>query len=185
MKIENENIRKLFRQLREDDERNAPPFARDWNAALSRLNNTPRQIWTARRVLSGIAALIILLASGGWWMFFKYSSKQDVTAEIAAPNISIHETVQQFSPPPNPVPAVSGSTSRPARLAVTRTRRKPRSRPSVRPRPTENLTENLTVKWRSPTEFLLRTSGEKLYKELPRLDESVVQIKINDSYQEK
>ena len=36
MDREENEIRRLFRELRREDERLAPPFARDWNAALSR-----------------------------------------------------------------------------------------------------------------------------------------------------
>ncbi len=35
----------------------------------------------------------------------------------------------------------------------------------------------LMSQWRSPTEFLLRTPGEHLFKRVPRLDESLVNVK--------
>ncbi len=159
MKREEERIRKLFRQLREDDERNAPSFAHDWNVALSR-REKPRRRWAVWRLAAGAAALILLGAGcAGWWMFFRQSTKRQ------APIESVRSDTFAPAPTPPPVPPSPAPVKNPP--DVTR-----RQRPFVRPQPPASLMSQ----WRSPTESLLRTPGEQLFKRVPRLDESLVNI---------
>ncbi len=159
MTREEERIRKLFQQLREEDERNAPSFARDWNVALSRREKSRRR-WAVWRFAAAGAALILLGAGcAGWWMFFRQSTKQQSPIQIGRSATPASDaTPPPVSPSPAPVrnpPNVTG-----------------RRRPFVRPQPPAILISQ----WRSPTESLLRTPGEQLFKRVPRLDESLVNI---------
>lgn len=155
MKREEQRIRELFQQLKEEDERHAPSFTGDWNAALSRRERPRRSlaVWQ----LAATAALILLGA--GWWMFFKQPTNRQAPIEIGKSNNSAADAAPPVSPSPAPVRNPPN---------VTR-----RQRPLARPRPPATLVSQ----WRSPTESLLRTPGEQLFKRVPRLDESIVNIK--------
>jgi hypothetical protein len=160
MKREEERISKLFQQLKEEDERHAPSFAHDWNAALSRQEKL-RQQWNAWRV--AVAALLIVLGAGcaGWWMYARQSTKQSAPVAIVRPD----RPVDSFTPlpvSPSPTPVKNPPN-------VTR-----RQRPSARPQPTAILISQ----WRSPTQSLLQIPGEQLLKRVPRLGESLVNIKV-------
>lgn len=158
MKREEERIRKLFQQLKEEDERHVPSFAHDWSAALSRQEKLRHQ-WSTWRVAVGAALLIVLGA--GWWMYVRQSTKQSDPVEI----VRSDRPVDSFTPlpvSPSPVPVKNPPN-------LTR-----RQRTFARPRPTATLISQ----WRSPTQFLLQTPGEQLLKRVPRLDESLVNIKV-------
>jgi hypothetical protein len=158
MKREEERIGKLFQQQREEDERNAPSFTHDWNGALSR-REKPRRSWAVWLLATGVAALILLGAGClGWWMFFRHPTKRQVPIESVRSNISAPDTTP-------PVSSLPGPVRNPRNVA--------RLRPFVRPQPPAVLISQ----WRSPTESLLRTPGEQLFKRTPRLDESLVNIK--------
>src|SRR5687768_12018250 len=160
MKREEERIRKLFQQLKEEDERHAPSFAHDWNAALSRQEKLKHQ-WSAWRVAVGAALLIVLGAGGaGWWMYVRQSTKQPDPVEIARSD----RPVDSFTPLPG------SPSSAPVKNPPSITRRQ---RASVRRQPTAIWISQ----WRSPTQSLLQTPGEQLLKRVPRLDESLVNIK--------
>src|SRR5262249_56209868 len=70
------------------------------------------------------------------------------------------------APPPNPAPPSNeGNTIRPDHQH--------RRQGRVQRRP-ETL---LLSQWRSPTEFLMRTPGDQFLKTIPRLNESLIEIK--------
>ncbi|MBI3597402.1 MAG: hypothetical protein HY203_09645 [Nitrospirae bacterium] len=60
---EEKKIRELFRELRRADEQFAPPFAKDWNAALSHAGKA-RRPWRVFRVAAAVAMLIVFVWSG-------------------------------------------------------------------------------------------------------------------------
>lgn len=160
MKREEERIKEMFQQLREEDERNAPAFTRAWNATLSR-REKPWRRWAVWRLAAGATALILLGAGClGWWMFFRQSTRRQAPIEI----VRSEQPAPVVTPPPvfpSPAPVKNPPN-------VTR-----RQRPFVRPQ----APAILISQWRSPTEFLLRTPGEQLFRRVPRLDESLVNIK--------
>jgi cytoskeletal protein RodZ len=156
MKREEEGIRKLFQQLREDDERNAPAFTHDWNVALLRLEK-PRRRRDLWRLTAAAIALILLGA--GWWMFFRQPMMRQAPVEI----------VRSDPPPPRVTPSTVSHSPVPVKNPHYVIRRQ---RPLVRPQPPASLISQ----WRSPTESLLRTPGEQVFKRVPRLDESLVNI---------
>jgi hypothetical protein len=158
MKREEERIRKLFQQLREEDERHAPSFAHDWDVALSR-QDMPRRRLVVWQLTACAAALIVLGA--GWWMFSGQLTMRQAPIEIVRPELPAHAAT-----PPTPLSPSPASLKNPP--AITR-----RQRPSVRPQPPAILISQ----WRSPTQSLLQIPGEELFKRVPRLDESLVNIK--------
>lgn len=171
MNQEEESIRKMFQQLKAENERNAPSFVRDWNAARLRMN-TPRRRWVVWQISAAAAAILILLGTG-WWMLFRQSTMQLAPVEIArseSPDPDISPTVYS-----SPVPETSPASRLRSRVKtapnITRRHQFAQSKPSA----------ILISQWRSPTESLLRTPGEQLFKRVPRLDESVVNIKATIS----
>lgn len=59
--LEERQLRGFFHDLRQEDERLAPPFARDWEATTSRMGRRGRP-W---RVFQGVAAATAVLIAAG------------------------------------------------------------------------------------------------------------------------
>ena len=186
--LEENELKRLFRELRREDERLAPSFARDWDAALSRMDGgrSPRRVF--RLAAATLVALILL--GGLALIIFTRSSRQPIsnaTTEPAAaqtqprsPSVASVETpsspVESSKVEPNQVAKVDSKTG-----LVRERSKSARRRPSARSRTTVALISRTTVvlisRWRSPTEFLLNSPGEQLLKTVPRLDESLLEIK--------
>jgi hypothetical protein len=156
---EERTIRELFRQLRRDDEPSAPPFAASLEDALSRNERTDR----FRFVRPAAVAIVVLLLLGGVWLSFpKRSAKTQFPIDVGnsgtpAPNVES---------PPAPEPTSPSVADQP--MKSNRHRQK-----HVQPRPATLLVSQ----WRSPTVSLLRTPGEQFLKTVPRLDESLIEIR--------
>jgi hypothetical protein len=178
--VEENELKQLFRELRREDEGLAPSFARDWDAALSRMGGgrSPRRVF--RLAAATLVALILL--GGLALILFTRSSRQPIsnaTTEPAAaqtqprsPSVAPIETpsgpVESSKVEPNQVAKADSKTG------LVRERSKSAwRRPSARSR----TTVVLISRWRSPTEFLLNSPGEQLLKTVPRLNESLLDIK--------
>jgi cytoskeletal protein RodZ len=177
---EDEKIWMLFQRLKEEDERNASPFVRDWNAALSKMDK-PRQSWAFWQMAAGAAALLMLLGAGSW-ILFRQSAMEQAPTDIVRSNTPALASEPPASLPQTLVksdasePEAATRQISPTRLRVNRRsnigrQRSGRSQPMVM----------LNSQWRSPTESLLDTPGRQLFKKVPRLDDSVVNIKATTS----
>ena len=180
MNREENEIRRLFRELKREDERLAPPFARDWNAALSRTDEGR----TTRRALRLCAATAVtLVALGGLALIaLRMSERRPIPnaaqGPVAAPVQTQPPSVASVGALPSPVEKSGAWRNRGAKpdskigsprgLSKNIRRRTP-------PRPQAEVA--LISRWRSPTEFLLNTPGEQLLRTVPRLDDSVLKIK--------
>lgn len=158
---EERTIRELFQQLRRDDESAAPSFVGSLAPASSRHKGANHQ----RLVWQVAAAIVVSLLLGGAWLIFsgrntKTPGPTDVVNSGGAPAPRVE------APPPNPSP----SSSEERQIKPDRQHRKQR-RAQLRP---ETL---LLSQWRSPTESLMRTPGEQFLKAIPRLNESLIEIK--------
>jgi len=109
--------------------------------------------------MTGAAALIVLGAMCVWFAFFRQSTK--LQAPIAAFNSEKLE------------PSVTSPSISQPRLAPEMTLSVKHRRRFIQPRSAAVLISQ----WRSPTESLLRTPGEQMLKQVPRLDESLISIK--------
>src|SRR5262245_51882780 len=153
---EEKAIRELFRQLRRDDELSAGPFA----ASLAEARSRSERFRFLRPV--AVAIVLLLLAGGAWLLFSKRSAKplpqvDLVNSMTPAPNV-------QSPPAPEPTPSTVVGQA----VQSRRHRQKPlQSRPATL----------LVSEWRSPTISLLRAPGEQLLKTVPRLDESLIEIR--------
>lgn len=180
MNQEENEIRHLFRELRREDERLAPPFARDWNAALSRTGGGR----TNRRALRLRAATAVtLVVLGGLALaVFRMSSRRPIPnaaqGPAAAPARTRTPSVASVGAPPSPVekpeawrsPGAKPDSKIGSARGLSKNVRRltpPRPRPAV----------TLISRWRSPTEFLLNTPGGQLLRTVPRLDDSLLKIK--------
>src|SRR5436853_417801 len=101
--LEENELKQLFRELRREDERLAPPFARDWDAALSRMNegHSPRR--TFRLAAATLVALILL--GGSALILFKRSSRRPISNANAEP------VATQTQPHPPSVAPIETTTS--------------------------------------------------------------------------
>ena len=84
MNQEDDKIKKLFQQIREDDERNAPSFTHDWNSAMHGMDK-PRRRWPAWQMAAGVAALLIL-AGTGLWILIRPASNEIENGELIIKN---------------------------------------------------------------------------------------------------
>jgi hypothetical protein len=152
----------LFQQLRRDDESGAPSFLGSLIPAQSRHERSAR----LRLVWPATAAIVVALLLGGAWLIL--SGQDTKTPDPAnALNSDGASAPRAEALPPDPTPSsIGGPTIKPGRQ-----HRKQR-RAQVRP---ETL---LLSQWRSPTESLMRTPGEQLLKTIPRLNESLIEIKL-------
>lgn len=160
MKQEEEQIKELFRQLKQDDERRAPSFAKVWETAVTRDERVARS-WPVLRV--ALAALVLLmLAAGAGFVFLrqtpevKQAARPSATPEVKAP----------LAPQSNPRPKIA-VTNKQQRKFVRRRRVPAREMPL----------EPVISQWRSPTDFLLKTPAVRGVKEVPHLGVLRMQIK--------
>ena len=176
---EENEIRELFHELRREDERLVPPFARDWAAASSRSEQVRPSGHMFR--LPVAASILLILLGGLAFIIFRRSSTQtvstatpeSVTAIVqSTPPLSLRET----APGPPHSSKAERRQAAPQRLVMGSRNEGPRAvrrRPPERPR----LSVILISRWRSPTDFLLKSSAEQLLKTVPRLNELPVEIK--------
>src|SRR5215470_3901042 len=68
-------LRALFHEARAEDERDAPSFAYDWQAALDRLRPAGR-LRPGKWVL--VAACIVVIVYGSWFFFFRDTSHRAI-----------------------------------------------------------------------------------------------------------
>jgi hypothetical protein len=159
---EERTIRELFQQLRRDDESCAPSFLGSLIPAQSRHERGAR----LRLVWPATAAIVVALSLGGAWLILsgrdtKTPDPANVVNSDGAPAPHVE------APPPDPKPSSIGwLTVKPGRQH--RKQRRARVLP-------ETL---LLSHWRSPTESLMRTPGEQLLKTIPRLNESIIEVKL-------
>src|SRR5205085_5152383 len=101
--VEENELKRLFRELRREDERLAPPFARDRDAALSRMNevHSPRRAFR----LAAATAIALILVGGSALILFKWSSRRPISNATAE---SVATQTQPHSPSVAPIETPSG-----------------------------------------------------------------------------
>ena len=85
---EEQKLRELFHELKQEDERFAPSFARDWEAALSRLGKarSPRRL-----VRVATAAMMLILLIGSVAVFFSHPSRKPALTETPGSTIFLSQ----------------------------------------------------------------------------------------------
>jgi hypothetical protein len=89
MTPEEDKIRSLFQEMKEEDERNAPSFAHDWRVALSWRESAPA-CCVAWRLVASVATVLIFLGAVSW-MFFRQSTGREASIEIARSVLSTRD----------------------------------------------------------------------------------------------
>ena len=162
---EEKKLKGLFHELRREDERLAPSFARDWEAALSRIGKArhPPRVF---RVAAATVMLIVLGSSV--FILFRQPARQPAPTGAPAEEapVSVASSTHQ-SPPPPLVPLFKA----PGKVLPRAVRRQSSARP--------RQSAVFISQWRSPTDFLLKSPGEQLLKTVPRPGESVREIKAS------
>jgi hypothetical protein len=165
------NIERLFHELRREDEQRAPSFDIVLRAESSKAGKAS-PAWFSSRI--AVAAAMFILV-GGLVLISVMQSSLPPT-EIDTPVLS-HQTIKppyQLEPLPyrQPVPSIEQAPILEARRGeVARPVR--HKRPAARP----HQRAMLISEWQSPTSLLLRTPGEQLLKTVPRVGESLIEIK--------
>ena len=168
--LEEKKIRQLFLELRQQDESEAPPFPVVLNSALTSTNRLS-PVWFNWRMAAVIAMLI--LVSGVSFLLFRQSfTTQQGNTATTAEAFSVHHFARQqpsstnFPNPAQPVLAGRQATKEIHKAVY----RKPFSH-------SPQQTNLLISKWQSPTDFLLRTPGAEWLRNLPQINESILEIK--------
>lgn len=157
---EENRIKELFHEFKQADEHSAPAFARIMEAARLRTVE-PRQGW---RVLTIAAATVMLVLVGSSLFIIRQLSTKPQPIERA----ELEEPAAE-SPPPD---VITAGLKKKETLNKNEAPKTVRRRVERRPKHAAMLISG----WRSPTDFLLKTSGEQLLKTTPRLGESIVNI---------
>lgn len=172
--LEEQKIRQLFREARQQDEAIAPSYADTLAAARAK---TQRAGW--RLPIWPVAfATIALIAIGIMaFIFFKPSITQPPNPIAVGPSVASPRDHPPAPPSINPSKRVAAT---PSTIKGQRANIKPsphRARP-VRPQSEFEQAALLSMKWQSPTDFLLRTPGADLLKTVPRLGDSLIRFDV-------
>lgn len=154
----------LFQRLKRDDERRAPRFAVALETAIALGERSHRGHLIPRMKLALGVLLIVTAALAGLW--FKAYTNRLTTTELAvqppdAPAIQIPPVPQRE------VPILAVTVNKPRESAH-------RHHALLPPLPMSALISQ----WRSPTEFLLKTTEARWMKEVPRLGAPQLQIEF-------
>jgi hypothetical protein len=157
---EENRIKELFHELKQEDAHNAPAFARIMEAARLRTVE-PRQPW---RILTIAVATVMLVIVGSSVFIIRQLSTKPRPIERA----ELEEPAAK-SPPPD---VITAGPDKKEALNKSEAPKTVRRRVERRPKRAATLISG----WRSPTDFLLKNSGEQLLRTTPRLGESIVNI---------
>lgn len=157
METENRKIKELFQHLKQDDQFSVPSFANVMNKAASG-EGKPIGWFKLRVAMVPIAAVLVLLM-GGWFLF----ARQE----------------QVLLPPPLPEDA-----NQSGKLACNCGGELPPPKQDKQPKAVRRKhsasrmqINALVSQWRSPTDFLLKTPGQRWLNEVPRLGVPRIEIK--------
>ena len=182
-----EEIRRLFRELRQEDERLAPPFDRELDAAAaSGLQASPSWRISRLPVAAGIA---LVLCGSLAFVLLRRPPMQPVPTAGVEPTAAAVE----------PQPRVVASPTPERHIQITKAERRLGApsglKPSVweakpaaarRAAPAQSQSPPILISvWRSPTEFLLKSPNDLLlHNAVPRLHSSpeVIRTVIFDEY---
>ena len=164
---EEKKIRELFHEMRQADERLAPPFLTVREAALSRSDKPSRQVYFFR---AAVTVSFILLLLGLAFMFFRRAVIHQPAPEIyMTENPTIKDPKIEEAPLPNIAPA------NPDKVVAVKHYPRVVKRPAA---PRAWQSELLISRWQSPTDFLLKSPGDQLLMSVPRVNDSVIELKI-------
>jgi hypothetical protein len=168
--LEEEKIRQLFLELREQDERRTPSFSAVLNNAQA-TSGEPIYTWRGWRVAAAMAALLILSGAAVFFLRQSLTTEQGIVSAKAEGyyfNISDWKSKSETT-------VTSIFLRRPQNLPVEKRERKVAYHRRIKQasQPPDTLISN----WQSPTNFLVQTSGAQWLRTLPNLNESILEMK--------
>ena len=152
-------IKRLFDEMRQDDERLAPAFTTISKAAVSRQAGRP----IVRRLV--FAGVVVILLAGSALFLKSRLSRQVVSVDVALTSPLPNENRDRDVPPPSKRNA-GPVLDTPPRLVGHRAGRERRG------------AAGLVSQWRSPTDFLLDVPGSQLLRTVPSVGQST-NLKVN------
>jgi hypothetical protein len=168
-------MRQLFRELREHDEDQAPPFATVLDAARSR-QRTAKPVWLTWRLAATVCPMILVLFSVLLFNFYEVRQNDKFHSAVSS-------SVPNLSKDVAPIPYLSQGT-------VDRTEPIVRNRPNhnakpvralmsrARQLPARNLHPAMLIsEWHSPTDILLKTPGAELFRSIPQVGQPLFEMK--------
>ena len=169
-------MRQLFLKLREQDERQAPPFASVLETALA--NRQPMKVgWSAWHRAAALALLVMVI--GAIFFFIKpFSTRPTLDQGSAYPQAPDLPT--DVAPAPPPSGNYAGVPQKPEpKNSQNQNPKKERSwYARHKPRPTHNLQPAMLIStWQSPTDGLLKTPGAELFKGMPQIGAPLIEMK--------
>ncbi len=177
---EDKRIRALFCELKREEKRTAPLFAKTWNLAetefrrrgfsrLRFLSSNLVRFATAILVVSLVLAATVLLPR---YLRLRRQPKHDyVKQEVAA----APRATSEESPRPSKVPANRESDKPTDRLVAIRRSVRVKKSPvalAQRARAVNQIKQDGLSAWQSPTATLLRSTGDELLRFVPQMNEA-------------
>jgi hypothetical protein len=170
---EEKTIRALFREMRLEDERATPTFAREWKRRPSR----PRGPLSLGRVVFAAALVCLILVSTlllRRHFFGTQPLRQEFTKQVEMDGRPDQKQVSRR----DGVSQVNGEARKPKNQAPRRRRldgasRNARLASSLRGGKSE---ASFVSDWQSPTRAFLRSPGDDLLKSLPQLNQSSLEL---------
>ena len=168
--LKEEQIRQLFLELREQDERKTPSFA----TVLQAAQTTSRESiynWLNWRVAAAMMLLVIISGAAFFLLRQSLTSQQGI---VSAKAEGFQFDIPDWKPKsktdlttPAPMVAQNPPVEKRERKVAYHRRFKQASQPP----------DVLISKWQSPTDFLLQTPGAQWLRTLPNLNESILEMK--------
>jgi hypothetical protein len=172
--LEEQKIRQWFREARQRDEACAPSFAESLAAARSK---TGRAGWRLMAWRIAFVTVALIAIGGAALIFFKQSTTQPLNK--AAAGLNLERSPDDQHPPvavDRPIPRVVPPRTLKGPLANSKP--SPRRLRVAQPQSDVGQAALLSLKWQSPTDFLLRTPGADLLKTVPRLGDSLIRFDV-------
>lgn len=156
-------IRELFREMRQEDERAAPPFVRDWEVARSQTGQLRSRHYILR--FAAAAGMLCAAALTAFILLRENPGRRIQSAAVVPEPLSVSDlTAKQTA---HAVDSAPVSHVKKSWKPVRRTRVVGRRESAGSPIST----------WQSPTASLLSSVSEEILKTVPRLDESLQEMR--------
>lgn len=181
LNLEESEIKELFRTIRLEDERLAPPFHRDRVSGTEK-NPTARTDYRFNVLVSAFAAVLILVSGGLIVSGIMRSATLSRTTETQFPepanqSVSVGESLSS-EPTINRVLSSDLSRRQP-RVAARRSDGMQPSRAGTRRQPAGLRRSDFSIsRWEPPTNFLLRIADRRMLSTVPSFGIPAVDSKI-------
>jgi hypothetical protein len=171
---EEKRIQALFSEVRLEEARLAPSFAGVWNRAQSKTER-PGSAFNLS-FIGATALLVCALVSLAWWSRRWQQTQEpshDLTAAVATPRVT-----PAASTTVRPLEGLAANEKHQVSRDPGAARFAARRRVEMRAARRAVMVDAIAISsWQSPTAVLLGSQNDELIKSLPRLNESVRQLK--------